>query len=394
MKDFFEAEVVEKKKLNAKKIIIVSVIVIVIIAMITTGIVYMINPDVQEWIDVNILRKEIEQDDVVSIEIDSESNAEICAYSKYIGVLSKNVLQIYNTSGKAEAELDIPINNVIFDSYNKFLCIAENGGKKVYLISDKSIVWENEIEGSISQICVNKNGYVAVVISDTSYKSVVSLFDNNGKELFKSFSSTARVASVSISNDNKYLALAEIDTSSSVIQSKVKVISIENAKTNEDESVIYIYEADTNKLLINISYKDKNRLVCMYDDSIDIIYNEECTTLVDLEERNVSFLSIDLNNTVVVVEEKSSGLFTADSEVSLINVTSQKESEYTVEEVAKEIYACGDNVALNVGSELHFINKSGWLVKRYLSTQEITNVVISEEIAGIVYRDRIDVISL
>ena len=394
MKDFFEEEIVVKKKLHVKKVVIASIIAVTILALIITIIVYKVNPNFQEWVDVNILRKEIQQDDVASIEINSEANAEICAYDKYIGILSKNVFQIYNNSGKEEATLDIPVNNVIFNSCNKFLGIAENGGKKIYLISDKNLAWENEVEGSITQICVNRNGYVAVVISDTSYKTVVSLYDNTGKELFKIFLSSTRIADVTISNDNKYLALAEIDTSSSVIQSKVKVISIENAKTKTGESVIYIHEAEANKLLSNISYKDKNRLICMYDDSIEVIYNEEITTLINLEERDASFMTIDLNNTVAVVEEKASGLFTADSEVSLIDVTNKRENQYTVEEVAKEIYANGNNIALNVGSELHFINTGGWLVKRYLSNQEITNVVLSENLAGIIYRDKIDIISL
>ena len=30
---------------------------------------------------------------------------------------------------------------------------------KLYTISDKSIIWETEIDGEISQIHINKNGY-------------------------------------------------------------------------------------------------------------------------------------------------------------------------------------------------------------------------------------------
>lgn len=51
-------------------------------------------------------------------------------------------------------------------------------------------------------------------------------------------------------------------------------------------------------------------------------------------------------------------------------------------------------IALNLGTEIEFINTDGWLVKRYLAKQEITNIVISDNIAGIIYRDRIEIINL
>ena len=38
---------------------------------------------------------------------------------------------------------------ILFICLIGFLAIAENKGKKVYLISDKDIAWEAEVEGNI-----------------------------------------------------------------------------------------------------------------------------------------------------------------------------------------------------------------------------------------------------
>lgn len=387
-------EVKSSKKINKKKVITFSIIIILALLMIGIGTTYVLNADFREWMDVHILRKEIQKEDACSIEFNSDANVEICAYDNYIGVLSKNKFQIYNSSGKEASNLDIPINNVLFSSSNRFLGIAENGGKKVYLISGQNIAWENQIEGSIAKISVNKNGYMAVVISDTSYKTVVSLYSPEGKELFKIYLSSTRVADVSISNDNKYLALAEIDTSSSAIQSNVKVVSVESAQTDTDNSVSYIYNAEHNKLLTNIKYQDKNRLICMYDNSIDLIYDKENKELVNFANKKASFASIETNNNIAIVEEKSSGLFTADSEVTLIDIGNQRESVYTIKDVTKEVYSSGDVIGVNLGSEIHFINTNGWLIKKYVAGQEISKIVLSESLAGIIYRDRIEIIDL
>lgn len=393
MKDFW-SEQPEIKKVNRRKIIIIILISILVVSIVTAVIIYFVNLQFREWIDINIFQKETFKDDVAVINFNSDSNAEICAYDKYIGILSKNKFGIYNSSGKEESSLDIPINNVLFDNSNRFLGIAEDGGQNLYLISGQNLLWENKVDGNISKICVNKNGYIAVVISDTSYKTIVSLYNPNGKELFKIYLSSTRVADITISNDNKYLALAEIDTTSSVIKSNIKVISIENAQTDTDNSISYIYNANANKLLLNIKYQEKNKLLCLYDNSIDIIENEESKELLNFEERKVSFSTIELNKGIAIVEEKASGLFTADSEVTFINIENQKEINYTTNDVTKEIYSNGDIVALNLGSQLHFVNSGGWLVKKYIAGQEISKVFMSDNIAGIVYRDKIEIIDL
>lgn len=393
MKDFW-SEQPEVKKINRRKIILIVILCILLISLVTVGVIYFVNSEFRDWIDTNVLQKETYKDDVAVINFNSDSNAEICAYDKYIGILSKNKFGIYNTSGKEEASLDIPINNVLFDNSSRFLGIAENGGQNLYLISGQSLLWENKVDGNISKICVNKNGYLAVVISDTSYKTIVSLYNPNGKELFKIYLSSTRVADITISNDNKYLALAEIDTTSSTIKSNIKVISIENAQTDTDNSISYIYNANANKLLLNIKYQEKNKLLCLYDNSIDIIQNEENKELLNFAERKVSFSTIELNKGIAIVEEKASGLFTADSEVTFINAENQKEINYTTNDVTKEIYSNGDIVALNLGSQLHFVNSGGWLVKKYIAGQEISKVYMSDDIAGIVYRDKIEIIDL
>ena len=43
---------------------------------------------------------------------------------------------------------------------------------------------------------------------------------------------------------------------------------------------------------------------------------------------------------------------------------------------------------------MHFINTNGMLIKKYASKQEITNVMLTSNIAIIIYKDRIEIINL
>lgn len=381
------------KELNKKKITILIITIIVIILLIIASIIYVVNKETREWIDRNILRKEVKQASVATIELKDE-NSNIVAFNKYIGILNKNQFEIYNNSGNKEECLEIQISSPIFDSANRFLAIAELKGQKVYMISDKTVLWENNIEGEIAQIHVNKNGYVAVVIVNTSHKTVIEMYNSEGKELFKTYLASTRTIDATISNDNKYLAIAELDTSGSVIKSNIKVISIDKASSNPTNSLDTTYESENNRLITNIKYQNKNRLVCMYTDSIHIIENGQDNTILDSNNKKIIFQSVDLSDNVVYVEEQSSGLFSADSMVGIVNVDSRNVKNYIVNSIAKEMYLAENIIALNLGTEIEFINEGGWLVKRYIANQEITNIVVSNTIAGIIYRDKIEIVNL
>ncbi len=389
MKDYWEEP--EIKKINKKK----TIIAIIIIALVTTVIIYINNKEARNWIDKNILQKEKTQNNLPSIEIEEGNNSNIYAFNKYIGILNKNNFKIYDNTGKEEKTLTLEISKPIFNSNNRYLAVAEEKGQKLYLIADKEILWERKIEGNISQITVNKNGYVAVTIVDTSYKTVVELFDSQGTSLFKTFLASTRVVSTSISEDNKYLAIAQVDTSGTMIQSNIKVMSIEDAKNKNEDTIKKEYNGENNELITNIKYQEKNKLLCMYTDKITEIKSDETVeTLQEFKDKKISFASIELSNSSVTIEEKSSGLFTADSVINIMNSDNKSTALYTAEAVTKEIYTSGNIIALNLGSEVEFVNTSGWLVKKYIADQEITSIVLSNSIAGIVYRDKIEIINL
>ena len=393
MKDFWEEQ--EVKKINKKKIVIISLIILLIIFIVTVAIIYTKNETFREWIDKNILRKEVNQENLASIEIKENENPTVYAFNQYIGILNENEFKIYNNTGKEEATLNLTITTPIISSNNRYLAIGEDNGQKLYLIVDKTIAWETNIEGNISNIAVNQNGYVAVSITNTINKTVVAVDDPQGKELFKTFYAKNRVGDISISNDNKYLAVAEIDTSGTVIKSNIQIISIEGASSNPDNSIVKKFEGENNSLISNIEYQENNKLACLYTNKIDIISEDGTVeTVADNSDKKKTFSSVELSNDTITVSEESSGLFTADSIVTILNTNNKNQTTYKVDAVAKEIYTSKNKIGLNLGTQIEFINTSGWLVKRYLSNQEITNVTMTDSMAGIIFRDRVEIVNL
>jgi len=196
-----------------------------------------------------------------------------------------------------------------------------------------------------------------------------------------------------VSLNGKYLAIAEVNISGAIAESGVKIIEIEKASTGDTtNSVVYKYNAEANKIIIDVKYQEKGQLVCMYNDLIQIIENGEEKILIEFN-KNTKFSDIDLKSHIVRAEEVSTGLFSSKTNIILTNVGTKVDTYYEVGSVIKKLVCYEQITALNLGTEVHFINLNGWLEKKYISAHEIKDVVIGTTIAGIIYRDRIKIIT-
>ena len=378
-----------KKGRNRNKLIIAISLGIILAIVLITMLVYYSSRDARNFLDTYLFRKNVTQEKLNSVDLDYDSNTSVFAYDKYICILAENKLMEYNSAGNLEKEIDLEINNPIYSVNNKYIAISEKNGNTLNLISGSEILWTNQLDGKISKINVNNNGYVSVIVTGTTNKSVIVTFDNKGNELFKTYLSKTTAVDTSISKDNKYLAFAEVNTSGTTIQSYVKVIEIEKTKQSPSESIIKTYVADNNKLIINIKYSDNNKIVCQYDNEITLLENETNTLLIDLNEddKNINFANINLDGYAYRAVEENDGLFNTNTALEIRNVNSDKTEVYTVEGTAKYIYSFNNIIAVNLGQVIEFVNTKGRLLKKYSSTQEVQDVVIGHCRAGIIYKD-------
>ena len=383
------------KKIDKKKKIIFILGVILLILIIAIITLYISEKGFRDWIDGHILRKSVTEDDIQTINLNTDKNNQIHVYGKYIANLNDKAITLYNSYGEKVAVIDsIDINSALFDSSDKYLAVAENRGHELCLILDKTYLWNTAIEGEILQIHVNQNGYIAVVTTDVTNKSIITCYNSEGKKLFTSYFSTTTIIDASISNNNKSIVIGEVDTSGTIIKSSIKILSIENAQKDAENTIIYTYNLEDNSLLTNVQYHDKNQISCVYDNGIGIINNNEYKHIIKIDNDNITYAANNFKNNVIYLVEESSGMFKSTSNIHIVNVSDNHDNIYKLENTAKEVYAIDNKMAINCGSEIYFINTSGWLIKKYNASQEITNVKMSNSLAAIIYKDKIVIVEI
>lgn len=381
------------RELNIRKIVMIIIIGIIAVAVIGIFSLYIAEEDFRKWVDISILRKDVTSENVATIDLNVDKNNQIYCYNKYICILNEKNLKLYNQTGENITDISVDINTAIFSSNDKYLAIAEKNGQEFCVITDKTYSWRQKVDGEILQVNINKNGYVALITTDTTYKSIITVYDQDGKQVMRNFLGSSRVTDITISNDNKFVAYAELDTSGTLIKSSVKIISIEKAQAKSEDFIVYEKEADISKMIIKVQYQEKNNLICVYDDSINIIKDyKESEMLKNTDE--ITFVSGNLNNGITYIKEKRNGIFDYSSTLEIINSSNNQEYTYSFDEIAKEMYTYGNIIGVNIGTEIYFVNTNGMLIKKYTSNQEITNVVMSNNLTIVIYKDRIEIINL
>lgn len=355
---------------------------------------YITEEEFRLWVDTNIFKRELEQDTLSIVELNYDTTPSIFAYDKYVAVLNKNKLDLYTSDGTKNAELEVKISKPVMSSYGKYLVLAESNGSKLYLISGNSILWQKDVEGNISRVNINKNGYVSVIITNTTYKSVIVSYTQSGKELFKTFLSSTYAICSDISNNNKYLAIGEVDYSGTIVKSNVKIISIALAQTNPENSIINKYESASGEIVSNIKYQDKDYAICMFNKYIQKVGTEGSERLLDFDN-NCLFVDINLRDSVAIVKKQSSGLFSYEYEMQLKSTLGNSENLYILDSnVPKDVLISGNIIGIDLGTEVQIVNSKGILLKKYKANQEIKGLAIGENIAGIIYKDKIELINL
>ncbi len=373
------------------KICVIFLIMVFVVCNIAR---YVADEEFRDMIDARVLKKELEEATLATIELNSDANPFIFAYDKYINVLSKNNLVKYTADGTAVKNFEVNISEPLIDSNGKYLVLAEKKGQNIYLISDSNIVWQNKLEGSIANISVNDSGYVSVVLANTTYKSVIVVFNPEGVELFRRYISNNYAICTDISTNNEFLVVGEIDYSGTMIKSYVKVISISLAQTDPNNSLLYTYDSNFGDIITNIVYNKKNEAICMFDTYIQKVTNEKDEKIYEIKKEDL-FLDIKLKDNIAIIDKESSGLFTFEYELMIKSTENKTENLYILNsDVPKNMIISGDLIGLNFGNEVQIVNSNGWLIKKYTSSKEIKNLVLGDNIAGVVYKNKIEIINL
>ena len=132
----------------------------------------------------------------------------------------------------------------------------------------------------------------------------------------------------------------------------------------------------------------------MFNNYIQKVTTNSNERLYDITNKDV-FVDISLKDGIAIIDKQSSGLFSYEYEVDIKSINSKSESLYILNsDLPKAMSVSANIMALNLGNEVQIINSKGWLLKKYTSSKQIDKIVLGDSIAGVVYKNKIEIIDL
>lgn len=309
-------------------------------------------------------------------------------------VVGNNYIEGYSSFAKQTFDEAISIKSAISDAKGDYCIIGENNGTKLYMVNGSEKVWESEIQGMILGVSVNKNGYSAVIYKQAGYKSLVKLMNSEGKELFTNYLASTYAVDAEISNDNKILAITEINTDGIKVQSAVKLIDINNIKEEDVKKI----DLGDDVLVADASFNDKNQLVVQTDKEIKIIANGELNDFISNKNVNASIVSIENEANAIVIEKVDNGLFDS---TYVLNIYDYKDGEsnikeYEIKSLPSIVATQKKNIVLLVENEILVVNTNGKLVKRVESVGNVKSIVMFDDgnSVALIFRDKVEFLKI
>lgn len=309
-----------------------------------------------------------------------------------IVIVESDQINGYTNSSESQFKIDTNLKDVVIDSTKDFLVIGEKYVGKLMLLNDKGKVWEKNISGDILSVSVNKNGYVACVYSKSGYKCLIKVINPSGEELFTNYLASTYAVDVEISNDNKYMAIAEVNTEGISLESNIKIIDMNNANENKSINI----ELDDNSLILDIEYNDKNEIMVLEDNKIELVNNDlEKKLIVEYNHNNATKVSIENNNNAVIIEKNDTGIFSSEYIIRIYS-SAKDFKEQALEMPVDVLRAQGKIICINSGNHIMFFNTNGKLVKRCRIEGQVRDIELynNGNMAGIIFKDKIEIIKL
>lgn len=366
--------------MNKKRIII-----LVALAVMVSVITYLNYDTIEEYIE----NKQWQMaDSIATIQMDDVSQV---TSGKNLILLTKSSIDLYKNSANKVGNIQVVSSELISDSANEYTIIGDKTSGNVYVLKEEEIVWETKVTGTILGVEINKNGYSAVTYSQSGYKSVVRVLKPSGEELCTTFLGSTYAVDVTISNNNKSLAVAEIDTDGIKLGSNVKVIEIGNNNETKFETVY----SDSDSLILDIEYTEKNTLLILKDDGVASIDKDNIVTEnLSYDYSKMVYVTIENSEKVIAVRKAAVGIFGSECVLEIYDDKNIKEYELT--STPQGICAQGKTVALNMGNEVIFISTNGKLIKRYTLGSQLKDIKLYENghFAALVFRNKIELVEI
>lgn len=378
----------ESKRISIKRFAVFFLILILLIFVAL----YISNSKFRKSVDIYIFRKEIDETKLKSIQISNDKSNYTFVGNDGIYVLSRGELSYYDKAAVKRETKVVEIGSAV-GSFNKhFGAICEKNGRKLLIVEKGKIKHQKELEMNIRDVCVGKGDYVVIIGSNSLYKSIIVVLNSKGQEIVKKHYATTYVSKVDISSNDKMIAIGSVDYYGILVNSKIEIYDISLLSKGEQNAKIAEMKKD--KMLIDISFKNRETILVRFNDSIFSLSKKGEANIYDIG-KNIEYVDIRNKDGFVTIEKRKSNIFITGYDLKSYSVTGNQIGIFVIgEDKVDSLHSSSESIIVVCEEKLFALHSNSWLKKKYKSKKGFIDYRFSDTIVAVIYKDRIDILEI
>lgn len=269
--------------------------------------------------------------------------------------------------------------NPILTSKGEYIAVwNDKTAGNIDVFNQKGHSYQIQINNTILDVSINKNGYLAVLSKENDDKGyTLNVFDEKGSSIMTRVADDANLfpVSVAINDDNRVLAVSEIDTNNIAAGSSI-TLSYVNSKDNVNGETIFSGTPYTNEIIPKIEFSGSN-LITYSKDKIHVLLvaNDTTKEVSTIEFTNEILFTTIVDNKYIVVNI-GSGLANSSeiaNSVLFYSFNGNKVSSTKLDSKISNMTPAKNSVIITSGRKITKLNSNGNTSFEYIHNHDLQN---------------------
>lgn len=323
------------------------------------------------------------KDLVVDKELVSFSaNTKPYVYSTYNNTFYISTLvdtKLIDSTGSEKWAHSSMYTNPVLTSKDEYIAIwNDKTSGNVDVFNQKGHCYQVQISNTILDVSINKNGYLAVLSKENDDKGYsLNVFDDKGSSIMTRLADDANLfpVSVAINDDNRIIAVSEIDTNNISAGSFV-TLSYVNSKDNVNGETIFSGTPYTDEIIPKIEFSGSN-LITYSKDKIHVLLvaNDTTKEVATINFTNEILFTTIVDNKYIVVNLGNELANSSESANSVIfySFNGNKVSTTQLDSKISNMTPAKNSVIITSGRKVTKLNSNGNESYEYIHNRDLQN---------------------
>lgn len=302
------------------------------------------------------------------LEFDTGGEYAMHPYGSDILLVNNNGLKLVNNKGTDVWIKPVTLTNPMVDIEGNYMLLADLDGNNTLNLYDRkgNIITEYPIKSDILSAKICKKRYAAAAVSEEGYKGSVVVYNKKAEEIFKWNSGEGYITDIDISNNGKYIAVAQMMSDRNEVYSKIHVINV------SAEKEVSVTEC-ASQLVTKISFDKNDNITALGDSKVyGLKKNGSQIFCIDLAGKSPQSYDISGGDRIVFLCRDNRG----NSVLEIYSRRGKLLGTYTSSDKINHFSVCRDSIVVSTGRNIVSLSQKGRPKKNIEIKHDIMNIGI------------------